>query len=74
VEVKAVVIVPTARASGIAAFLEAWKQEPSEARIPVIEDGPSPSLFAADESLQHEPEANGGVVAQDAGAARVSER
>src|SRR5271166_154306 len=50
---RAVVVVPTARAASIADFLSAWEHELSEATVLVVEDGPERSFSVTGADVQH---------------------
>lgn len=50
---KAVIVVPTARAASLAGFLEAWEHELSAATVLVIEDGPERTFAVAGDNVRH---------------------
>lgn len=50
---EAVVVVPTAREGSLAGFLDAWKQELSDATVLVIEDGPERTFAVSGANVRH---------------------
>ena len=50
---EAVVVVPTARESSVAGFLDAWQRELSGATILVVEDGPEPTFSLEGANVRH---------------------
>jgi hypothetical protein len=49
----AVVVVPTVREDAVAGFLDAWQGELADARVLVIEDGPTPSFAIGGGNVEH---------------------
>jgi len=50
---EAVVVVPTARETSLAGFLEAWRHELSDATVVVVEDGPERTFSVTGANVRH---------------------